>query len=177
MSIVEFSRPVRIDSIGETGRTMTVSTTAAEGAALALRFDLLAVDQLSAEADVKRKGDELFVTGTLSATVVQACVATGVPLPATIAQAFALKFVPVLDVAGDEVELDAADLDVIAYDGAAIDLGEAVAETLALALDPFPRSPDAEAVLRAAGVKAEDDLEPEPGAFAGLAALKAKLGS
>lgn len=176
MMPTEFSRPVRIDSIGETGRTIDVTATAAEATALALRFDLVAIKRLSARAEVKRKGEALSVTGTLSAVVVQACVATGVPLSAAVEQAFALKFVPALDVAGDEVELDAADLDVIAHDGAAIDLGEAVAETLVLALDPFPRSADAEAVLRAAGVKAEDEIEPEPGAFAGLAALKAKLG-
>ena len=37
----------------------------------------------------------------------------------------------------------------------AIELGEAVAETLALALDPFPRSPSAEAALREAGWSAQ----------------------
>ena len=174
---VEFSRPVRIDAIGETGRVETVTAQAAERAALATRFDLIAIDRLDATAELKRKGEEVFVSGTFAASVVQACVATGEPVPATIAQPFALKFVPALVVEGDEVELDAADLDVVAYDGAAVDLGEAVAETMALALDPFPRCADAEAVLRAAGVKAEEDVEPAPGAFAGLAALRGKLGS
>jgi hypothetical protein len=72
---------------------------------------------------------------------------------------------------GDEVELSAVDCDTIPYSGSAIDLGEAAAETMMLALDPFPRGPNAEAALRAAGVKSED----EAGPFGALAALKAKM--
>jgi hypothetical protein len=64
-------------------------------------------------------------------------------------------------------------MDVVFYDQAAIDVGEAVAETLALSLDPWPRSPDAEAILREAGVKREG--EEEKGPFAALASLKDKL--
>ncbi|GGE88073.1 YceD family protein [Sphingomonas prati] len=176
MSAPEFSRPVRIDSIGETGKIVTVTATEAECAALAGRFDLIGIERLAATVDCRRKGTDVTVTGRLTGVAVQACVATAVPIPATIDQAFALTFVPALSVEGDEMELDAGDLDVVAYDGAAVDLGEAVAETFALALDPFPRSVDAEAVLRAAGVQAEDEVEAEPGAFAGLAALRGKLG-
>ena len=52
------------------------------------------------------------------------------------------------------------------------DLGEAVAQSFALLLDPFPRSPNADAVLKAAGVKEEGEVGP----FGALAALKDKLG-
>jgi hypothetical protein len=53
-----------------------------------------------------------------------------------------------------------------------IDLGEAAAETMALALDPFPRSPGAAAALKEAGVIGEDEVVP----FNALTeALKAKL--
>ena len=52
----------------------------------------------------------------------------------------------------DEIELSEDDCDTVFYTGGAIDLGEAAAETLALALDPFPRSPGAAAALREAGV-------------------------
>ena len=75
-------------------------------------------------------------------------------------------------IANEEVELGETDMDVIFYDGASVDLGEAVAETLALSLDPYPRSPDADATLRKAGVK----TEAEAGPFGALAALKEKLG-
>jgi len=53
----------------------------------------------------------------------------------------------------------------------AIDLGAAIADSLALGLDPYPRSPNAEQALRQAGVISEE----EAGPFAALAALKSKL--
>ena len=52
-------------------------------------------------------------------------------------------------------------------EGGAIDLGEAAAETMALALDPFPRAAGAEAALRAAGVLSEEEARPA-NAFAAL---------
>jgi hypothetical protein len=61
-------------------------------------------------------------------------------------------------------------MDVQFHDGTAIDVGEAVAQSLALALDPYPRAPDAEAALKEAGVTSEA----ETGPFAALAALKGK---
>ena len=45
------------------------------------------------------------------------------------------------------------------------------AASMALALDPFPRAPDAETVLRAAGVLSEDEARP----LGKLASLRDKL--
>ena len=59
----------------------------------------------------------------------------------------------------------------IAFEGDDIDLGEAVAETLGLAIDPYARGPDAEAARRAAGLSDEDA---PTGPFAALAALKSR---
>ena len=53
------------------------------------------------------------------------------------------------------------------YDASAIDVGEAVAETLLLNLDPYPRAPDAEEALKEAGVKSEEEVGPL-GALSGL---------
>ena len=68
------------------------------------------------------------------------------------------------------MELDAEDCDTIGYSGNSIDMGEAVAETVALAMAPYPRAPDADAILREAGVLQEDQAGP----FAALLALKGK---
>ena len=68
----------------------------------------------------------------------------------------------------DEIELGQEDCDVVFHDGAAIDLGAAIADTLALALDPYPRSAGAEAALKEAGVITEEQASP----FAALAKLK-----
>ncbi len=172
----ELSRPVRIDTLGEGVRTIMVEADAAECAALAVRFGLLSLDSLSAQAALRRDGDTLFAEGRIRAAVVQACVATGGPVPAAIDEPFILRFVPEGQDAGEEVELDAEDFDTIGYEGSAIDLGEAVAETLALGLDPFPRAADADAVLKAAGVLSEDEAAEATGPFAALKALKDKLG-
>lgn len=96
------------------------------------------------------------------------------PLPVTVSEDVALRFVTEQEAAAEEeIELDLDALDTMPYDGAAIDLGEAAAETMALALDPFPRGPNAAAALRAAGVISEDDAKPA-GALAGLKSLLAK---
>lgn len=169
----EFSRPVRIDTLGEGGRALSIEAEVAEREALAKRFGLVTIDSLSAHAELRREGDLVFAEGRIRAAVSQACVASAVPVPATIDEPFNLRFVPEGPEAGQEIELDVEDFDTIDYAGGAIDLGEAVAETLALSLDPFPRAPDADAILKAAGVLSEDEVVTGP--FAALKALKDKL--
>lgn len=168
----EFSRPVRIDTLGEGSRSLSIEADTAERAALARRFGLITLDALTAEAVLRREGEMILAEGRISATVEQACVATGAAVPATISEPFTLRFVPEGENV-EEIELDVEDFDTIDYAGGAVDLGEAVAETLALSLDPFPRSPDADAVLKAAGVLSEDEVVTGP--FAALKALKDQL--
>lgn len=164
----EFSRTERVDTIGERERTVTVSADAAERGALATRFGLVSVDQLDGVFAIRRETSGISARGRVTATVVQACSVTGEPLPVRIDEAAALRFVAESPDA-EEVELDSEALDTIPYEGGTIDLGEAAAETMALALDPFPRGPNAAAVLKAAGVISEDDAATGP--LAGLKAL------
>jgi uncharacterized metal-binding protein YceD (DUF177 family) len=98
---------------------------------------------------------------------------TGEPLDAQIEVPFALIFRRQPQTAGqeDEIEIGQDELDVIFYDSSSIDVGEAVAETLLLNLDPYPRAPGAEEALRQAGVKSEE----EAGPFGVLAGLRDKL--
>jgi uncharacterized metal-binding protein YceD (DUF177 family) len=151
---------------------VSIEADASERAALARRFGLVAIDGLAAEAALSRSGETVRAEGRLSAQVTQSCVASGEPLKAAIDEPFALRFVPEDQDIGDEVELSEQDCDTLSYDGAAVDLGEAVAETLSLALDPFPRGRGAEAALKQAGVLSEG----EAGPFAALKALKDKMG-
>jgi uncharacterized metal-binding protein YceD (DUF177 family) len=170
--VPEFSRPVRVDSLGPSPRTVAVEAGDSERAALARRFDLVAIDRLSAEAKLSVGDDTVTASGRLKAAVTQRCVATAEPVAAEIDEQFMLYFRPPPRVDGEEeIELSASEMDVVFYEGDSIDLGEAVAETLLLALDLYPRAPDAEAALEAAGVKREE----EAGPFAALAALKGKL--
>ena len=170
----EFSRPVRVDTLAGTPREISIGADEAERAALARRFDLVGIDRLSAEASLIRAGDEVRASGTLSASVTQSCVATDVPVPAEVEEEFSVVFRPQPQIGGpeEEIELGAGELDVIFYDGASVDVGELVAETLSLSLDPYPRAPEAEAALREAGVVSEEEVAPA-GALAGLKDLLA----
>jgi uncharacterized metal-binding protein YceD (DUF177 family) len=173
MTAAEFSRPVRVDTLGEAPRQLRIEAEAAERSALARRFGLVAIDRLAADLGLSRDGAEVAMQGRLSARVTQACAATGVPLDAEVEAPFALVFRPQPDPAGrdDEIELGEAELDVVFYDAASIDVGEAVAETLLLNLDPYPRAPGAEQALRQAGIGSEE----EAGPFGALAGLRDKL--
>jgi uncharacterized metal-binding protein YceD (DUF177 family) len=169
----EFSRPVRVDTIGAEPRRLEIEARAEEAAALARRFGLVEIRRLAADLRLSRKGMEARADGRLKAEVVQSCVATAAPIEARLDEPFEILFRPLPDAARaeDEVELNETDMDVVFYEGASIDLGEAVAETLSLALDPYPRAPDAGEALKAAGVKSEE----EAGPFGALAALRDKM--
>ncbi|MDX5982978.1 YceD family protein [Sphingomonas echinoides] len=174
MTAPEFSRLERIDTIGEGARSVSITANAAERGALAERFGLLAVDRLEATFRVQRDAAGVVARGEVRAAVVQACSVTEEPLPVTVSEDVALRFVTEQEAAAEEeIELDLDALDTMPYDGAAIDLGEAAAETMALALDPFPRGPNAAAALRAAGVISEEEAKPA-GALAGLKGLLAR---
>jgi len=171
----EFSRPVRIDTLGSAPRTVSIEADEAERAALARRFGFESVSQLAAEAEVVRKGEAIVARGTLTAALAQSCVATGEPVEETIEEPFEVEFRPHPNVAGPEEELEIGEneLDVVFYDGAMIDVGELAAETLLLSVDPYPRAPGAEEALKEAGVQSEEDAAP----LSPLAqALKDKLG-
>jgi uncharacterized metal-binding protein YceD (DUF177 family) len=114
----------------------------------------------------------VFAKGQVGGDVVQACSVTGEPLPVTIDEPVSLRFVEEFETEADEIELSEDVLDTMPIEGGAVDLGEAAAETLALALDPFPRGPNAAATLAAAGVVAEEDFQPA-NAFAELKATLA----
>jgi uncharacterized metal-binding protein YceD (DUF177 family) len=168
---VEFARPLRVDTIGDDARIVEIDANGEERAALAKRFELIGIDRLTGKFTIRRDAAGIVAEGRVAATVTQACSITGDPLPAIVDEPVALRFVPEDDAGQDEVELGDSDIDVIPYDGGAIDLGEVAAETMALALDPFPRGPNAEAVLKDAGVLSEEQAGP----FGVLAALKDKL--
>lgn len=143
----------------------------AECAAIAKRLGLESLGRLEAHAVLERKDEQVRAAGRVKASLAQCCIASGEPVPERIDEPFDLLFLPEPQGRPDEeVELGAGELDVIFHDGAGIELGAAIADTLALALDPFPRGPNADAALKAAGVLGEEQAGP----FAALAKLKGK---
>ena len=168
----EFSRPIKVDQIGRLAGNVHIAAKAEERMALMRRFGLLALDRLEADYGIGEENGAIVARGRIRATLSQPCVATGLPVPEQIDSDFLLRFIvegtDVID--SDELELDVEDCDTIGYDGQVIDMGEAVAETMALVMEPYPRSPDADAYLKEVGVLNEDQTGP----FAALLALKNK---
>lgn len=171
MSGPEFSRIYPLDQIGSAWRDVSLSADEGECAALASRFALAAVHQLEAKARIMAEGATIICEGRFSAAVDQLCIATGLPIPVTVEQAIDIRFVPMSVDEGEtsEIEISLHDHDIVEHDGRSVDVGEAVAQSLLLALDPFPRSENAEQTLRAAGVVGDDEVV--SGAFAGLKSL------
>lgn len=152
----EFSRPVDLRSIGS--EPLSLSATREEREALARRFGLVSLERLEAQVSLERDVDEVSATGTLEADLVQSCAVSGDDLRQQIREDLAMRFVPSSDAPGDpdeEIELAADELDEIAYEGTSFDLGEAVAQSLALAIDPFAVGPNADEARRAHGLMEE----------------------
>ncbi|MEL7690948.1 DUF177 domain-containing protein [Citromicrobium bathyomarinum] len=157
----EFSRLVSLRQI--TGKPVLLEADEGERAALARRFAITEVRSLTAEISLDRNGDRVAAAGKLEADIVQPCAVSGEDFPVHIEEDIALRFVPEgsIDPAlqeGEEIEieLDTSDLDEIEYNGETLDLGEAVAQTLALAIDPYAEGPDADAAREKAGIKSDD---------------------
>jgi uncharacterized metal-binding protein YceD (DUF177 family) len=167
MSATEFSRPVDIREAD--GKQLELTADEAERAALARRFDLVRIDRLEAEIALSRDGDRINATGMLSADIVQSCAVSAEDLPVAVHERLAFRFVPQASDhrPDEEVELDADELDEIEYSGTSFDLGEAVAQSLALAIDPFAIGPEAEHARQQAGLLGESDAGP----FAALKGL------
>jgi len=165
-----FAHQLRLDQVRDGDRLDLVADDAERGA-IAKRLDLAAVERLEAHVCLERTGEVVRAKGRLLASLNQSCVVTGEPVAAHVDEPFALMFVPEPQSAApdEEIELGEADCDTVFHDGASIDLGGALADTLALSLDPYPRSAGADAALKEAGVLAEDQTSP----FAVLAKLKA----
>ena len=164
-----FAHHLRLDQVRD-GERLALVADDAERAAIAKRLDLASLDRLEAHVCLECTGDVVRAKGRLLASLDQSCVVTGEPVAAHVDEPFALVFVPEPPAAGpdDEIELGEVDLDVVFHDGSAIDLGGAIADTLALSLDPYPRSAGADAALKEAGVMTEEQASP----FAVLAKLR-----
>ncbi len=166
----EFTRMVDLRGIGNA--PLRLSATPEERLALARRFALVRVERLEAEIALVPEAGRVDATGRLEADVVQPCAVSAEDLPVAIREPVQLRFVPAETVAArteEEIELAAEELDEIAFTGTRFDLGEALAQTLALAIDPFAVGPAAEEARRRAGIVGEGASNP-------FAALKGKIG-
>jgi uncharacterized metal-binding protein YceD (DUF177 family) len=164
-----FAHRLRLDRIGD-GERLDLAAGEPERNAVAERLGLETLNRLEAHATLYRDGNIIRAEGRLGASLDQRCVVTGEPVAAHVDEAFEILFMPEPQSgrSDEEIELAARDCDVVFHDGSTIDLGTAIADTLALSLDPYPRCAEADAALREAGVMSEAEASP----FAVLAQLK-----
>ncbi len=166
MTAPELTRPIDLRQI--VAKPVAIDATEEERKALARRFGLVRIDRLAAEVTLDVDGEAVNAKGRLRAAIVQSCAVSGEDLPVTIDEPLALRFVPEAEVTEEELELEESELDEIPYSGTMFDLGEAVAQSLALAIDPYAVGPNAEKARKDAGLLDESATGP----FAALAALK-----
>ncbi|MEN6543228.1 DUF177 domain-containing protein [Parvibaculum sp.] len=178
----EFSIVLSLDDLPPQGREIAFDATPAEREALARRFDLIELKSLKGTATAKhwrRLG--VALEGRFEADVVQACVVTLDPVPAKLSESFRVHYLPaemLEEAAGGpgserEIVIDTdSEEPPEPIEAGHIDVGEMVAEQLALALDPYPRKPGVSLDAAPASEPVEEEKKPNP--FAVLEKLKKK---
>ncbi len=139
----EFCRFVDCARIGRSVETHVIEADEGERKALADRLDLLSLEGLSARIGLSRNSEGLLrLKAKFKARCVQSCIVTLQPVHQEVDEEFELFFKEdaglnengVLEVTIED------DLWPEPLDQGRIDIGEAVSQQLALALDPYPRT-------------------------------------
>ncbi len=140
----------------------------AECAALATRFSLASVDSLHAKVSLEPDGKAVRGSGVLKAEIVQICAVSAEEFATSVDEILDFRFVAASDTAtldhaaegaDIEVELSGDDCDEIEFTGDNFDLGEAVAQSLGLAIDPYAEGPAADAAREAVGIAKEGEQD------------------
>lgn len=143
-----FSYRVRAADVPPSGLTLAIEADQDTRAALAESLGLVSIERLSVTGTVKPwRKDGLRVEATVAARVEQECVVTLDPVWNEISERFVNVFAPpgrerpvaVAEIVVDALEEDPPEPLV----GGAVDVGALATEYLALAIDPYPRKPDA----------------------------------
>ena len=132
--VYEFSRPLQVDRVPKLGSHERVTADEKECTALAKRLGLPKLHSLGGLLRATPwRGGGLKITGTLKAEVDQVSVISLETFTSTLEYAIERYFLP--HRAG--IPTNEEDVDIIEH--GIVDLGEILAETMALELDPYPR--------------------------------------
>lgn len=143
----EFSRIVLAETLDEGGKSLDIEADKSERSLLAERFGLAGLKTLTGAVRLTpQEGCALvLLEGAFRAEIVQICVVSHEPIEVTLEGSFERLYVTVPEPAegkdGGKIDFDSEDPPEAAPEGK-IDVGEAVAEQLALEIDPFPRNPE-----------------------------------
>lgn len=178
--ILDFVFTLGVDDVHHDGRTYQLKASKNQLSDLADRFKLVVLNSFSADISVQSeaKTDTIWIRGNIEADLVQQCVVTLGDVPEQVSDSFELMLVsPELaeQMDEDEVYLDPKAPDYDAFEGAIIPVGDVVAQTLSVLMDPYPKQPNAK--LKAPngqGVAVNEELEEKPNPFAVLSKLRDK---
>lgn len=169
------ARTLRIDEVKD-GEERLIEVNGAEREAIASLLDLIALDRLSFAFLVHRRGQgRLALQGTLSASMTQTCVVSLDPVASTLEGPVEIEFWP-LHLITDRAETvaEAASHGPLGWPEPIvdnkIDLGPVIYETLAIALDPYPKREGVS--FQWSEGSAEANAEPTQSPFAVLKRLK-----
>lgn len=173
----DLSLTLLVDEIQTEPRTFSVTASNEDRSGLVERFKLLSLDTLNASVTVQAAGkDTIHIEGHVSARLEQPCVVSLEPVEETIEEDFVLLMVPpeVADrMDADEVYLnpDAPDYD--ALEGDILLLGDIVAQTLSVMMNPYPKKEDAALKpMKNQSLEVNGELETKPNPFAALSKLR-----
>ena len=167
---------IRLDSMPTAGRDLDLTVDKEERDALADELEIVAIDRLQVKLHAVRFRGGIRVTGRLAAVVVQQSVVTFEPVTQEIGEPIDRIFLPgaeknFAEPANAEVFVDLEGEDIPDhFDGNEADLTDLIVETLALAIDPYPRAPGENIDDLGLG-KVEEEIHP----FASLKKLKQDL--
>jgi uncharacterized metal-binding protein YceD (DUF177 family) len=126
-----------VDRVPAAGSLEIITAEPSELKALAARMKLTAIHALSAEIRATPwRGGGIKLEGHITADLEQVSVISLERFRETVSLPLARYFLPPGEAAGSSEDDDADPIE-----GGVIDLGDVVAETLALDLDPYPRKP------------------------------------
>ena len=155
----ELVRPIKVRTLPNELYAVKASET--ERTALARRFGVSEILAFSAEARFRDTGDGILAEGRLTAEIVQPCAVTREDFTYRVDEPFSLLFVPAGELTeyaeDEEVELDDDAPDEVEYEGETFDIGEALAQTLGLAIDPYREGPDADAARAENNIRRDDE--------------------
>lgn len=162
---------IRLDSMPSSGRDLSLDVGQEDRLVIAGQLGITAVEKLQVKLHAVRFKGGIRVTGRLAATTVQPSVVSLEPVTQEISEPVDRIFLP----GGEKEFAVAADAEIFVdlegedvpdhFEGNEADLSDLIAETLALALDPYPRLPGE-------SVGAIGDSAESASPFAGLKVLK-----
>jgi len=132
----------RTSAIPETGLHVSVAATEAERSAIVKELGLLSCEAVEVDYTIRTLGmSRCRLIGHLRARLTQVCVATLEPLPQSIEEEFEVEFWPAGSLPETvDTEVEALSVpDVEPVEQGTVRVGRVVFETLAAALDPYPR--------------------------------------